>query len=64
MIEKVIKDDVNIICADNLTRKCHSIIIEFMMNYEEQILIMSIKKNQQCSIYQISSQKRENLMNI
>jgi len=64
MIEKVIKDDVDIICADNLTRKCHSIIIEFMMNYEEQILIMSIKKNQQCSIYQISSQKRENLMNI
>jgi len=64
MIEKVIKDDVNIVCIDDLTRKCHSIIVEFMMNYEEQILIMSIKKNQQCSICQIFSQKRENLMSI
>ncbi len=63
-IEKAIKDDVDIICADDLTRKCHSIIIKFMMNYEEQILIMSIKKNQQYSICQIFFQKRENLMNI
>ncbi len=63
-IEKVIKDDVDIICVNDLTRKCYSIIVEFMMNYEEQILITSIKKNQQCFIYQILSQKRENLMNI
>ncbi len=64
MIKKVIKDDVDIICADDFTRKYHSIIVEFMMNYEEQILIMSIKKNQQCSICQLFSQKRENFMSI
>ncbi len=64
VIEKAIKDDVDIICIDDFTRKCHSIIIKFMINYEEQILIMNIKKNQQCFIYQISFQKRENLMNI
>jgi len=64
MIKKVIKDDVDIVCADDFTRKCHSIIIEFMMNYEEQILIMSIKKNQQCFICQISFQKRKNFMSI
>ena len=64
MIKKVIKDDVDIICAEDFTRKYHSIIVEFMMNYEEQILIMSIKKIQQCSICQIFSQKRENFMSI
>ena len=64
MIKKVIKDDVDIICAEDFTRKYHSIIVEFMINYEEQILIMSIKKIQQCSICQIFSQKRENFMSI
>ena len=63
-IEKAIKDDVDIVCIDDFTRKCHSIIVEFMINYEEQILITNIKKNQQCFIYQILFQKRENFMSI
>jgi len=32
-----------------------------MIDYEEQILIMSVKMNQQCTICQVSSQKQENL---
>jgi len=64
VIEKTIKDDINIVGADDLMRKCYFIIIEFMMNYEEQVLITSIKKNQQCFICQISFQKQENLISI
>jgi hypothetical protein len=48
-------------CVDARTRRCVSIIIDFICDYEEQILITNIKNEQQCSICQMSFDERENL---
>jgi hypothetical protein len=48
-------------CADARIRRCVSIIINFICDYEEQILITNIKSEQQCSICQMSFDERENL---
>jgi hypothetical protein len=61
IIEAMFRNDISVLYANNKIRQCYSIIIEFMMNYEKQVLIIDIKMNQQCSIYQVSSHKRENL---
>jgi hypothetical protein len=37
-------------CADARIRRCVSIIVDFICDYEEQILITNIKSEQQCSI--------------
>ncbi len=55
------RNDISVLCANNKIRQCYSIIIEFMMNYEKQVLIVNIKMNQQCSICQVSFHERENL---
>jgi hypothetical protein len=56
-----VKDELNIVCADSQSRQCHPVIADFMIDYEEQILITGVKMNQQCTICQVSSQKQENL---
>ncbi len=48
-------------CVDARIRRCVSIKIDFICDYEEQILITNIKSEQQCSICQMSSDERENL---
>ncbi len=48
-------------CVDARIRRCVLIIIDFICNYEEQILITNIKNKQQCSICQMSFDERENL---
>ena len=50
------------LCANDYYCHCHSIIIDFKINYEEQILITKIKINQYCIIYIISFYERENLL--
>ena len=64
VVEVMIRNDISVLCADNKIRQCYSIIIEFMMNYEKQVLITDIKMNQQCSICQVSFHERENLNKI
>jgi len=61
VIEAMFRNDISVLCANNKIRQCYSIIIEFMMNYEKQVLIINIKMNQQCSICQVSFHERENL---
>ncbi len=55
------RNNIFVLCTDNKIRQCYSIIVEFMMNYEKQVLITDIKMNQQCSICQVSSHERKNL---
>ncbi len=50
VVEAMIRNDISVLCADNKIRQCYSIIVEFMMNYEKQVLITDIKMNQQCFI--------------
>ena len=56
------QDDVQMRCVDKIYRRCFSILATMMTDYEKQILITSIKMNQQCSICQVSLKERENLM--
>jgi hypothetical protein len=48
-------------CVDARIRRCVSIIIDFICDYEKQILITDIKSEQQCSICQMFFDERENL---
>jgi len=61
VVEAMFRNDISVLCMNNKIRQCYSIIVEFMMNYEKQVLITDIKMNQQCSICQVSSHERENL---
>ncbi len=49
---------------NNYTRQCFSIIVEFIINYEKQITITRIKNEEQCTIYHVSSNQRNNLQTI
>jgi hypothetical protein len=48
-------------CVDARIRRCVSIIIDFICDYEKQILITNIQGEQQCLICQMSFDERENL---
>ena len=43
-LETLARDGFIITCADGYNRKCYPIIAGFMVDYEEQVLITSIKK--------------------
>jgi hypothetical protein len=61
-LESLAKDGVVVKCADGHQRLCYLIIIGFIADYEEQVLITGIKKAQHCSIYMVPLYERENLM--
>ncbi len=61
VVEATIRNDISVLCVNNKIKQCYSIIVEFMMNYEKQVLITDIKMNQQCFICQVSSHERKNL---
>jgi len=46
VVEATIRNDISVLCANNKIKQCYSIIVEFMMNYEKQVLITDIKMNQ------------------
>ena len=48
-------------CANGNLRKCHPIIVSMSVDYEEQVVITSIKSGMQCSMCQVPSNERENL---
>ncbi len=49
---------------NDYTRQCFSIIVEFIIDYEKQITITRIKNEEQCTIYHVSSNQRDNLQTI
>ncbi len=61
VVEVMFRNDISVLYANNKIKQCYSIIVEFMMNYEKQVLITDIKMNQQCFICQVSFHERKNL---
>ncbi len=61
VIKKFTLSEADLLCADDYIQQCHSMIADFMINYEKQIMIIEIKNDQQCLIYRISSDKHKNL---
>ena len=49
------------ICVNWNVRKCHPIIVGMSVDYKKQVMINGIKSGMQCSICQVSPNKRENL---
>jgi len=47
--------------VNDYTQQCFSIIIEFIIDYEKQIIITRIKNEEQCTIYHVSSNQHDNL---
>ena len=43
-LESLVQDGFAVICANRHVRKCYPIIIGIMADYEEQVLIIGIKK--------------------
>ena len=60
--ENLILKKIVVFCVDEYYQHCYSIIINFKINYEKQILITSIKSEIQCNICIVFSRRRQNLM--
>ncbi len=60
-LKKYYDDSIEIICADGLKCRCYLILAGVMVDYEEQVLIIGIKANVQCSICHVSPQEQKNL---
>ena len=53
------KDGIELVCADGYKKRCYPVLVGFIVDYEEQVVITGIKINMQCSIYHILSKERE-----
>ena len=47
------KDDIKLVYLDGYKRYCYLILAGLMVDYEEQVFIIGIKANMQCSICHI-----------
>lgn len=63
ILQRYYSNELNILCANEFIKKCYSIIIDFMTNYEEQVIITRINNEKHCSICQMFLNCRENLKN-
>lgn len=54
------KNGIQFVYADGYKRCCYHILADIIIDCEEQVSIISIKANMQCSICYISQQKRVN----
>ncbi|KAH4065998.1 hypothetical protein HBH50_153390 [Parastagonospora nodorum] len=50
-LENAAKSEILLACADRRTRQCYLTICAILANYEEQVLLTSIKKNRYCTRY-------------
>ena len=53
------KDGIELVYADEYKKYCYLLLAGFMVDYEKQVFITSIKTNMQYSIYYIAPKKRE-----
>ena len=53
---------IEMLCADEYHRLCHSIIARFKIDYEKQMLITDVKSQVHCTTCTISSSRRHDLM--
>lgn len=56
---EICKDGIEIRYAHDFKQHCYPILASLMIDYKEQVLIIGIKTNIQCSIYYILLKKRE-----
>jgi hypothetical protein len=54
------KKNVVIRCANERSRRCISLIANFVCDYEKQMLIIDVKNEQHCIICRVSSKARKN----
>jgi hypothetical protein len=54
-------NDMIVRCVDSQYRRCYLILIDFICDYEKQVIIIDIKSDQHCIICQVSSKERKNL---
>ncbi len=54
-------NDMIVKCVDFQYRRCYFILIDFICDYEKQMIIIDVKSDQHCIICQVSSKKRKNL---
>ena len=60
-IQKFEKLKLSIACANEWQRQCFLIIINFIKDYEKQIMMINVKNNQYCLIYTMFLKQKENL---
>ena len=53
VIKKFTLSEVDLLCTNDYIQQCHSVIADFIIDYEKQIMIAEIKNDQQCSICRI-----------
>ena len=61
VIKKFTLSEVDLLCTNDYIQQCHSVIADFIIDYEKQIMIAEIKNDQQCSICRVSFNEHENL---
>ena len=53
------KDGIKLVCANGYKRHCYPVLAGLIVYYEEQILIIGIKVNMQCSICHVPSKEKD-----
>ncbi|KAH3956786.1 hypothetical protein HBH51_235750 [Parastagonospora nodorum] len=56
------KSRILLACADGRTRQCYLTIYAILADYEEQVLLTSVKKNRYCTRYTVAPNNREDLL--
>ncbi|KAH5466250.1 hypothetical protein HBI22_233090 [Parastagonospora nodorum] len=57
-LENAAKSGILLACADGRIRQCYLTICAILANYEEQVLLTSIKKNRYCTRYTTSIEQK------
>ena len=53
------KDGIELVYVDGYKRRCYPVLAALMVDYKQQVLIIDIKANMQCSICHVLPKKRE-----
>ena len=53
------KDGIKLVCSNSYKRCCYPVLVDFIVDYEEQVFITGIKANMPCYIGHVPIKKRE-----
>ena len=53
------KYGIKLVCANSYRRRCYLVLAGLMVDYEEQVSIIGINTNMQCSICHVPPKKKE-----
>jgi len=54
-------EGLNVLCADNLVRRCFPIIAVMAVDHEEQVKLTGVKANTHCTMCRVHPDDREDL---